>query len=650
LGVTAASQLSGGVISWYHDPNDDLVANIYLELTYEYQPFVGTGSGPDGYPAVGDVIEVKGLRRGSGADVVSYGGPQLCTSFECHERIKINVQHSSQDYAFVGEWSFTGVAVVPVRFPSANNNGEPWLVRFSGCCKSHFLQNNGGKEWDLTTLVDLDQHAAPLPVVFPFLGVAPNDESQNFPRSASGVGTFYIGAETFTDYDHPDNGNAPGYSFSLDENMEQPSGMTIDPDTGKVFYPTNDKTIGMYNNAVVHVGQGYTYSTVDFSISNELFAVGDSENGISPSSVPVISKPSNSYTKMVAYVGYPFATEVAFDDAQTNYNVEDRSSFKVHLYSPTIDISLSEFVFTEGQGVSSSIFTVPTEMDIGRHIVSVLVEDSDGSWSTPHSIGINVQVERPPVYTTDRATGAVKLAHTTYMGSTLKFIAEFCDPNVQDDTVVSLEDHDESLPHNVVLGNQDTSEGVACMSRLVSWECSPTQGGWNQPFCFIARDTFDHTTVQCVDVHCVRCKYALKNHETLREVAHLFDTNWLQLYSLNPSISHPDFDLTPGGLINVGHIYRVALGDDVRRVASKLGMTMNKLSNMNWDLEMPESHEEAMSHFIEVGAPLCVLPDSCGYPPRDRPYQQGAGIGDKTTLQAEYRRRPGGPIGSTAQG
>merc|ERR1711964_233915 len=101
----------------------------------------------------------------------------------------------------------------------------------------------------------------------------------------------------------------------------------------------------------------------------------------------------------------------------------------------------------------------------------------------------------------------------------------------------------------------------------VHWTPANHFGGFHTTLCFFATDTcggcgcagVEDTTSTCVDIAVVRCKYGVALEQSLVEVASVFGSDWITLWNLNDA-KHPDFALYSGQVLNVGHIYRVAVG------------------------------------------------------------------------------------------
>lgn len=54
------------------------------------------------------------------------------------------------------------------------------------------------------------------------------------------------------------------------------------------------------------------------------------------------------------------------------------------------------------------------------------------------------------------------------------------------------------------------------------------------------------------------CRYVMSPGHSLVDVAGMFETNWVQLWSLNPTLHTPDSRAVNSTMINVGHKYVVS--------------------------------------------------------------------------------------------
>ncbi len=61
-----------------------------------------------------------------------------------------------------------------------------------------------------------------------------------------------------------------------------------------------------------------------------------------------------------------------------------------------------------------------------------------------------------------------------------------------------------------------------------------------------------------------RCRWSLLPQDSFVEIAPRFQTNWLQLWYLNPAVGHPDFALRSAmQAVNIGRVYAARWDDTV---------------------------------------------------------------------------------------
>ncbi|KAJ1484238.1 hypothetical protein T484DRAFT_2520639 [Baffinella frigidus] len=157
------------------------------------------------------------------------------------------------------------------------------------------------------------------------------------------------------------------------------------------------------------------------------------------------------------------------------------------------------------------------------------------------------------------------------------------------------------------------------------WTPSPYQGGWEGNVCMEACVQQDGCpafpggspelcTLSCFMVKVARCKWSLLNEDSLIEIAPRFQTNWVQLWYLNPAVGHPDYALTmEEGVhkeLNVGRLYTPMWDDSMESVAKRFGMPLQRLIDLNADLAMLSPEQ-----FASGERTVCVIPDSCSLLP-----------------------------------
>jgi len=176
-------------------------------------------------------------------------------------------------------------------------------------------------------------------------------------------------------------------------------------------------------------------------------------------------------------------------------------------------------------------------------------------------------------------------------------------------------------------------------SGFIEWIPSPYQGGWEGKVCVEAcvdtqqcpatqNGAPEVCTQQCYQIRVARCKWALQEEDSLVEIAPRFQTNWLQLWYLNPFMAHPDHASSLTGSaagagvmavpgepleINVGRLYHPMWDDTLEAVASRFGMSSERLKQINADLKymQPGDIFSEWTHPMRHSSEVCIIPDSC---------------------------------------
>ena len=205
--------------------------------------------------------------------------------------------------------------------------------------------------------------------------------------------------------------------------------------------------------------------------------------------------------------------------------------------------------------------------------------------------------------------------------------------------VVQLDGVTQGLAPRVIAG--DSSLRGEFEGKL-QWIPSPYQGGWEGDICIEAcvsttrcpaalGGAAEACSKKCYRVKVARCKWALQGEDSLIEIAPRFQTNWLQLWYLNPFMGHPDHaaELTAAGVaagqgqlthgnegeqleINVGRVYTPLWDDTLALVAERFGMTPERLVQVNADLTGMEPGHLFSEWHGNTDDFICIIPDSCG--------------------------------------
>ena len=183
------------------------------------------------------------------------------------------------------------------------------------------------------------------------------------------------------------------------------------------------------------------------------------------------------------------------------------------------------------------------------------------------------------------------------------------------DTVTVLLAPGSQMPPGAVLDKATKVEQYCTgVKRTMRWTPGIKMGGFTGTTCFTVQDTggsatcgkaVPNTATHCVILQVHRCKYALQKDQQLQEISALFGVDWMRLWSLNMGIAHPDYVVYDGQVVSVGHLYKVAPNERLDRIAQRLGMTMELLLDLNFDLV------NATVNTLAIGQELCVVPNSC---------------------------------------
>ena len=263
----------------------------------------------------------------------------------------------------------------------------------------------------------------------------------------------------------------------------------------------------------------------------------------------------------------------------------------------------------------------PCDADIGSHVVCLSANDyqNDTSSAASEQKCVKIQVlEDPAPYFDLRAGKTQNATVIARMGRETVVEVYVIDDNCLDEIAIS----NERLPPGAQLqANAPPRVDCTFAHSTMRWIPPFDFGGWDEDMCFTAADKpceacgLPATLVQhCVRVRVERCVYAIQPDQQLQEVAAFYEASWMQIWSLNQDLRHPDIVMWTNQTIRVGHKYRAGPQESTGGVAKRMGMTMQQLLLLNRDLRRPLSRQRAE---IEIDAPLrphqelCLMPDSC---------------------------------------
>jgi len=261
----------------------------------------------------------------------------------------------------------------------------------------------------------------------------------------------------------------------------------------------------------------------------------------------------------------------------------------------------------------------PCRKDIGSHVICVSAVDCEGPNvaaipSPMQCVKIEVVASPPPQF-----YSLPQDSYTLTMGKLFQFEVTAFEHNM----LASLSIMGNNLPRYAVLSpkvvnNVTTSQNLVTSTSQFSWVPSHDMGAFSDLICFSAVDHGMGCSLEqpqrnvatlCVTLTVRRCVYTVRRGQQLQEIATIFTNNWMNLWSLNSQIRHPDFLPDEGEVINVGHLYRALKQDTIGTVAKRMGMTRDQVALLNWDLRTKVNL--SIDFVLMPNQEVCVIPDSC---------------------------------------
>ncbi|EKX32098.1 hypothetical protein GUITHDRAFT_148849 [Guillardia theta CCMP2712] len=244
----------------------------------------------------------------------------------------------------------------------------------------------------------------------------------------------------------------------------------------------------------------------------------------------------------------------------------------------------------------------------GQDGVTVICVNAIAKRNDPtRCVEIEVFKDTRPVLWSSYSQDLDPYSNTTfaYVGRVLSFTLYANDTNCFDSSNITMG----SMPPGAFLDPQGFSTALvpmlafssigvadgstrACPTQHVTfhWNIPITYGGYKGRHCFYA-------TV-------AKCKYAVSMEQTIAEIAAIFGTDWIQIFNLN-AMTSPDIILFRHQVLNVGHLYSVAVGDSLDSIARRFGTSPRSIMFLNYELG------ELNSTNITVGNEICIIANSC---------------------------------------
>lgn len=257
----------------------------------------------------------------------------------------------------------------------------------------------------------------------------------------------------------------------------------------------------------------------------------------------------------------------------------------------------------------------PCDAHIGSHVVCLSADDSQGGSMSAASeqACIKVQVLPDPAPYFDLSQGkthteAVKVT----IGRESSFELYAADDNCLDHIEISIED----MPPGAALVKRPAPrEECTYAHSTLRWTPAYDYGGWNADVCFTVSDAGGscgkavHKVEHCVRVFVERCVYAVQPDQQLQEVAAFYEATWMQMWSLNQGLGHPDIMMYDNQVIMIGHKYRAGPKETAGGVAKRMGMPMHQFQLLNYDLRQQLNSSADVK--LQPQQELCLIPNSC---------------------------------------
>lgn len=509
----------------------------------------------------------------------------------------INLGLNVTSYSVAGNW-ITGTTVIMQQYSHAG----PHSATFSGCCVSGLAGNT-----DFSILAKVDMSTSSFaPAIVPVAAIYA-EPGRNFtlpaqhPRGILGPVAATSGANAADFY---------RYGWTL---VQGGSGVMVDAVTGNVAVPLS-ANVGQMIWVVARVSvldaQGSplpSHSSIALMVS--VMAAGGAVPGLpSPAGLAGVNEMSRRYE---VRTGFKFTIAVSFGGFSM-----PSSGDAFELYTNErlpAKVSMQMVPVVAGQAPSRLVMMWDRPCGGDEQAIDLCFaarEISTGRYTPQMCISIRVLMDIPPGF-----LQPVQQSFAAMMGKETSFMVMVQDAAAEDQVTALRLAEGYSLPTGAFITGRILSGNSGQL--IFSWTPLPSDGGGQVELCFIATDipasTYDQcrggsrSSTKCVSISVARCRYVVRDRETISDVASLFATDWVQLWALNPSIYEPDYEvgLSMGTVLNTGHAYKVDSGDYLNAIAFKFGTTLKHLLMLNADLS---STGDAV---LDIGTQLCVIPNSC---------------------------------------
>lgn len=213
----SASHFRYAHLSWEPNPAISPTA-VDFSLTVAFRRCGYNGSGPDGCPVIGDIIS-----ENIGATVLQFGDGTSAPN-SGYMLFQVTSYNVDEDWIIVDAYDpNTGTNLISHQYPTSNNSGQPWIAAIDTCCRIGNISNSASS-YRVETLVNLDTSiGSPISNLPPVLACQ-TETLCNFFVPAANPGSDTLTWRLAT----------PAESGIL----ENPSGLQVNADTGKVSWNT----------------------------------------------------------------------------------------------------------------------------------------------------------------------------------------------------------------------------------------------------------------------------------------------------------------------------------------------------------------------------------------------------------------------------
>mmetsp|Transcript_2057 Transcript_2057/g.4284 ORF Transcript_2057/g.4284 Transcript_2057/m.4284 type:complete len:638 (-) Transcript_2057:76-1989(-) len=604
-----------GSISWSRTDISSKRVTIYVESGWRlsHQSILVAGT-QEPVTTVGQIFKV--LASDGQDPLLEYGDGNITARFDV-EVVRID---PAQDL-IVGRtefvWDYLG-------------NG-PFTAKLTLCCRVAENQN-ANNPVKIESIVDLSGSSLGSPVIKMMPRIHLDGSSsmmQSFlvPAAAQAEDGSSLMWSIFDGYWTPSEpelfGIAPNATFV--QGIDAMTGiLTIDVDQYNKF-GSGDLQL------LVRVGQGAALSMVDFIVRVQLPAGSvPSLTIVAPPSPHPLAEQSTSELR-----GLPTVT--AFEGFEVSVSVRGSDldlADDVHFEYNSLPAGLTPDARFENNPSTQTLRWTPSPSQVGLHSLCAAAVDIDPSAPCPACSPAPGEAScvpacpaqlrsRPLCFLVDvRSNGAPIFALPAVgmrtlrieMNELLEVVVEAVDDNWED--AVTLRP-DGAHPQGSAVVPTPGTPGRATFT----WRPAPSFGGFNQEVCFVASDSgvggsgAVQTTRMCLRVEVDSCRWYVAPGDTLSSIAEHFGSNYVQLWSLNPTLESPDEALAAGDSVNVGHLYSVRDTDNLRYLSVQFATTRATLELLNFGaIDKAWGDKDPLTSL--AGTYMCILPHSCfGYEP-----------------------------------